>query len=81
MRRLLILSAAVAALTAPAFAQSSPPVPVLPAPREYTNPNENMQPMYNNVAPFFGGRAAAPRAHPARNGGARAPARSGAKGS
>ncbi len=68
MRNTLILTAAaLAALSTPVFAQSvtSPSqtaAPVMPAPREPTNPNANIQPMSPGFAPapLSEGRAAAP---------------------
>jgi hypothetical protein len=83
MRHTLILTvAAFAAFSAPAFAQSSPASPVMPAPRSDSAPNSNVAPMESAPAPSVPeGRAAAPMEHSAPNGNMGAKTRSGANGS
>ena len=84
MRNTLILTAAaLAAFCGPALAQSNTAQPVMPAPRDYPNPNANMTPM-NNGAIVPEGRAVAPNGpvgETVPNGNTREKARSGANGS
>jgi len=78
MRNTLILTAvAFAAFSMPAFAQSTPAQPVMPAPRVDANPNVNVVPMENNSVGVPEGRAAAPMERMAPGGRERAPARGG----
>ncbi len=75
MRSTLVLTAAaLAALSTPVFAQSATTpsqqaAPVIPAPREPTNPNSNITtPTAPMAAPLTEGRAVAPMAAPAHGG-------------
>ena len=82
MRTLILTAAALTAFSLPAFAQSTPAQPVMPAPRVDSSPNTNVQPMpENNVGSVPEGRAAAPMEHSAPNGNMGAKTRSGANGS
>ncbi len=62
MRSALFMTvAAFAAFSAPAFAQSTPASPVMPAPRSDSSPNSNVAPMDTAPAPSVPeGRAVAP---------------------
>jgi hypothetical protein len=61
---LIFTAAALVAFAAPAFAQSSPATPVMPAPNQFTNPNAGVQPPAAASAPLYEGRAAAPMRAP-----------------
>ena len=59
MRNMSMFAVAIFFLVSPpAFAQSTPAQPVMPAPRDYPNPNATLIPMNNGSMPE--GRAIAP---------------------